>query len=125
MLDLILEVVKAAVFAVVGVAVPILLPKALNLIAANVHQKDMALIASGAARAAGRISLSIADQATMPGANIKTVIASTLADEVATLKAQLPATIAKGGASDGTLAAMIEGEVGKIVGTALPEVPKA
>jgi hypothetical protein len=42
--------------------VPILLPRALTMTAANIHQKDVALIAEAAARAAGRIVISVAGQ---------------------------------------------------------------
>jgi len=115
MLDLVFEVAKAAVCTVVAIVVPIMLPKALTLIAANVHQKDVALIADAAARAAGRIAVAVADQMAKPGANLRTAISAATAAEVVTLKGQLPQVIAKVGASDDTLAKMITGEVGKLV----------
>jgi hypothetical protein len=51
----------------------------------------------------------------------KSAVAASLAAEVATLKAQLPDTIAKVGTSDTTLSQMVQGEVGKLIaGSAAP-----
>ncbi|MDB5369813.1 MAG: hypothetical protein JWP20_1371, partial [Roseomonas sp.] len=54
-----------------------------------------------------------------PGASLKNAIALAAASEVATIKGQVGKTIAKVGASDATLASMITGEVGKLMGKAV------
>lgn len=118
-MDTLVQGMIALACAFVSAAVPILLPRIFTLISANIHQKDVALIAEAATRAAGRVAVAVADQMAMPGAGLKGAVAAAAAAEVATLKAQLPETIAKVGASDATLTAMIKGEVGKIVGQAV------
>lgn len=120
-MDTLMHGLVALAAAFVSAAVPILLPYLLELIRANVHRRDVALIADAAARAAGRISVAVADQMAKPGANLKTAISASIAAEVVTLKGQLPEVIAKVGASDGTLASMITGEVGKLVAVKVGE----
>ena len=112
-MDTLFQVLLALACAAVTAAVPVLLPRLLTMISANIHQKDVALIADAAARAAGRIAVAVAGQA--PGGGLKAAVAASLAAEVVTLKAQLPDTIAKVGASDSTLAQMVQGEVGKLI----------
>ena len=112
-MNTLLEVVLALACAAVTAAVPVLLPRALTMIAANVHQKDVALIAEAATRAAGRVVMSVAGQA--PTSGVQAAVMAALAAEVAALKHQLPETIAKVGASDATLSSMVQGEVGKLL----------
>ena len=118
-MDTLFQGLAALACAIVSSAVPILLPRALTVLAGNIHDKRIALIADAATRAAGRIVVGVADQLANPGATLKGAVAAAAAAEVSTLKAQLPETIAKVGASDATLQAMIKGEVGKIVGQAV------
>jgi len=113
----------AVAAAVVSAGVPVLLAWLLPSLSASIHQKDVALIADAAARAAGRVAVSVADQMTRPGASIQMAVAQAAAAEVATLKGQLPETIAKLAVSDSTLAAMVRGEVGKLLNTSVEATP--
>ncbi|EHM01215.1 hypothetical protein HMPREF9946_02176, partial [Acetobacteraceae bacterium AT-5844] len=113
-MDTLLEGMVALACAVISAAVPVLLPGLVTQIRANVHDKRVALIAEAAARAAGRIVVSVAGQA--PSSGVQAAMRSALNAEVATLKRQLPETIAKVGASDATLTQMVQGELGKLLG---------
>jgi hypothetical protein len=99
--------------AAVSAGVPVLLAWLLPMLSANIHQKDVALLADGAARAAGRVIVAVAEQMARPGASLRSVVAVQAASEVANLKKQFPETITKLAVPDATLAAMIQGEVGK------------
>jgi hypothetical protein len=102
--------------AVVSTAVPILLPRALTLLAANIHNKDVALIADVAARAAGRIALEIAQaRASNPGMPIASIVTAQLAQEQAVVLAMVPETVAKLGVPPDTIGRMIQGELGKLL----------
>jgi len=124
-MDFVLDLFKLTAAAVVTAGVPVLLAWALPAISANVHQKDVALLADGAARAAGRIMVAVAEQMTRPGASLRTVIAAQAAAEVVNMKRQFPDTIKKLVVPDTTLSAMIQGEVGKLLlpSPAAPPVP--
>jgi hypothetical protein len=118
-MDTLTQGLVALACAFVSAAVPILLPRVLNLIAARIHRDDVKLIADAAARAAGRIAVAVADQmAHQPGAHLKIAVSAAAAAEVATLQRQLPETIAKLAVASDTLSAMITGEVGKLIGQA-------
>lgn len=121
-MDILLDIAKLTAAAAVSAGVPVLLAWLLPAISANVHQKDVALLADGAARAAGRIMVSVAAQMARPGADLRTVIAAQAAAEVANMKRQFPETISKLVVPDTTLSAMIQGEVGKLL-PALVEAP--
>jgi hypothetical protein len=115
-MDMLMEVLVSIASAVVSLVVPPLVLRAVTSINANIHDKRVSLIADAATRAAGRIAVGVADQMNRPGVNLKAAVMAAAASEVATLKAQLPDTIAKVAASDTTLRDMIAGEVGKLVG---------
>ncbi|MDB5415306.1 MAG: hypothetical protein JWR10_3641 [Rubritepida sp.] len=105
-----------AMAAVVTAVIPIVLPRVLTLIDANIHNKDVALIAGGAARAAGRIALQVAQaRAAQPGVPIGAIISAQLAAEQVNVQAMLKETVAKLGVSPDAVGQMIQGELGKLL----------
>ncbi len=113
-MDTLIQGAVALVCAIVSAVAPVLVPLAVTQLRAGIHDKRVALIAEAAARAAGRIVVSVASQT--PASGVQAAIQTALAAEVETLKRQLPETIAKVGASDTTLSEMVQGELGKLLG---------
>lgn len=103
----------------------LLLPLLFEYLRANIHNKDVALIADVAGRAAGRVALDavVAKQAD-PNADIRAVIADGLQREAKDMAVNLvKSTAEKLGANVDTLEKMVAGELGKIIPPAAEPAP--
>ena len=82
-------------------------------LAERTHSSRMARVVDAMGRIAGDISLTL--QAMPPSSDLTAIKAAALARGLTDLRARLPDTLKAVGATDGTLAGMLSGELGKVM----------